>query len=863
MTKLYVNAFLLKKLIFIFIFSCSILSGFAKSRTSNEALSIASCFSQKSQVLTKTIGLPNSTLTLAYTCKDSIITRSSTEKAYYYVFNIGDNNGFIIVSGDDRAKDILGYSHHGIFNSDSLPPNFSTWLNFYQKEIKVLMNQPEELSYTSSVSLSPTENTTTNKTTYATSVAPLLGGIKWDQGTPYNELCPTISTKSSERTVTGCVATAMAQVMRYHQWPITGKGSNTYTPDGYFQALTVDFSKTTYDWKNMTETYNSLSTATEKTAVATLMYHCGVAVNMDYGFSSSASPTNMAKALIKYFSYDPNIQSYHRDYYTRSEWENMLKTELNAKHPVLYAGNSTDAGHQFVCDGYDSNDRFHFNWGWSGESDGYFELSALNPSALGIGGGTSGGFNSDQLFVIGVQKPNETSVAAPYQLHLYSPLKISANSISRTNTFSINADIYNMGITNFSGSIGLALYNENGFVKLIKSYSVSSLDTYYGWSGLEYSSSIPTDVINGNYKLYSVFLPSGKSEWQIMRGKVGTANYLNVAVTSSNVTFSIPNMLPNLTQNSLSTIGNLYQNSTGRFNVNLTNTGGEYNSNLVILLKSAENDSISQVVCMDPVNISTGETKSLDFLGNITLPTGKYYLYVMYDPQNDRSNTDIFNNIGSPITVEILSTSIETPALTLTSKISFPDPLQVNGNDAILTARIKNTGGYFDDYLVAFVYPVNSYIALSFFGFQKIILDKDEEKTITLSGNIGLEPGSYLTVLAYSTTLGNSYSFMDPNDYSKIVFTITDNTTKATDIEQTKEEKPYLYPIPATDILYLKSDDVVKTINIMDLSGKLILKINPLRNGEISIPVNTLKAGAYILQSITETEEKVCKFIKK
>ncbi len=104
---------------------------------------------------------------------------------------------------------------------------------------------------------------------------------------------------------------------------------------------------------------------------------------------------------------------------------------------------------------------------------------------------------------------------------------------------------------------------------------------------------------------------------------------------------------------------------------------------------------------------------------------------------------------------------------------------------------------------------------------------------------------------------------MDPNDYSKIVFTITDNATKATDIEKTEEAKPHLYPIPATDILYLKSDDVVKAINITDLSGKLVLKINPLRNGEIPIPINTLKAGAYILQSITETEEKVCKFIKK
>jgi len=120
-------------------------------------------FSQKSQVLTKTIGLPNSTLTLAYTCKDSIVTRSSTEKAYYYVFNIGDNNGFIIVSGDDRAKDILGYSHNGKFNSDSLPTNFSAWLNFYQKEIKALLNQPEELSYTSNVLLSTTDNTTANK----------------------------------------------------------------------------------------------------------------------------------------------------------------------------------------------------------------------------------------------------------------------------------------------------------------------------------------------------------------------------------------------------------------------------------------------------------------------------------------------------------------------------------------------------------------------------------------------------------------------------------------------------------------------------------------------------------------------------
>jgi hypothetical protein len=184
------------------------------------------------------------------------------------------------------------------------------WLGFYQKEMKSLMDQPEAVTNSTVQLNAPAINT--RQTTFATSVAPLLGGIKWDQGSPYNDLCPTISTQSPIRTVTGCVATAMAQVMRYHKWPVSGKGSNTYTPYGYAKPLSVDFSKTTYDWGNMTETYNSSSTAAQKLAVATLMYHAGVAVNMNYDISSSANTLDMANALIKNFSYDSSLQSYKR-----------------------------------------------------------------------------------------------------------------------------------------------------------------------------------------------------------------------------------------------------------------------------------------------------------------------------------------------------------------------------------------------------------------------------------------------------------------------------------------------------------------------------------------------------------------------
>lgn len=292
-----------------------------------------------------------------------------------------------------------------------------------------------------------------------TSIAPMLGGIRWNQGDPYNALCPVI-TSTGKRTMTGCVATAMAQVMMYYNYPASGQGATSYTSETHKFQLSSDFSKVAFDWANLTGTYSSTSTAIQKNAVATLMYNCGVAVNMNYDLSSGAQTKAMAEAMRKYFKYDQNLELYSRNYYTRDEWSNLLKSELNAGRPLLYAGYSRDGGHQFVCDGYDANGFFHFNWGWGGSSDGYFQISALDPSEQGIGG-SSGGYNGGQSIVVGLQKPTTGSSFVP-QIHMNDTISYSADSLLRTQSVSFGVSkLYNYGVNIFAGQIGIGLYNEN------------------------------------------------------------------------------------------------------------------------------------------------------------------------------------------------------------------------------------------------------------------------------------------------------------------------------------------------------------------------------------------------------------------
>lgn len=507
-----------------------IFSGYSKPRTYSNALDIANSFYQKASIasLRKSIILTSS-LKFAYgSYKQNIATRSDNN-AYYYIFNAGNGNGFVVVSGDDRANDVLGYSSSGDFSMDSIPSNFRSWLNIYQNELQLLMDN-------STTSASTSESTSVSS---STSVLPLLGQTKWNQGAPYNSLCPK---NGGNSTYTGCVATAIAQIMRYYQYPVNGIGTKTYTSETINKTLTVNFSATTYDWSNMVDKYTGSETDIQKNAVGTLMYHCGVAANMDYGTSSSAAyDEDAAIGLINHLGYDPNLRTIYRDYYSVDEWETILKNELNNGRPVLYGGGNNSGGHAFVCDGYDVNDLYHFNWGWNGYCDGYYALTSLKPNSTGIDtGSTDGGYTVAQDMTIGIQKP--TSVSKPsYQLLLndQSAMTFTADSISNT-SFSIFVPFYNGGITTYNGKTAVGLYQNSTLLATMGETVVNNLagfnNGYFEDKTINYSDlKLPANIENGLYQLYSIYMGNDETSWSKMRGLADHVSFFNIQVVDGNV----------------------------------------------------------------------------------------------------------------------------------------------------------------------------------------------------------------------------------------------------------------------------------------------------------------------------------------
>lgn len=299
----------------------------------------------------------------------------------YHVFNLGSNDGFVIVSGDDCIDDILGYADSGTFDAENIPDNLKAWLQGYAEQIALLKAGGAKA----------TKNRASARGSDSwAKVSPLLKS-QWNQGAPYNRDTPT---KDNIHCVTGCVATAMAQVMYYwcQKEGFEAKLENDIPAsheDDDYPTLNKLTATVTFDWANMTDTYESSNTDKEKDAVAKLMKYCGYSVKMKYGTDcSSAYGSDIAPALTDYFGYK-SARCLERPRYTYDDWQEVMYAELAASRPVIMNGLSAGGGHCFVCDGYDEDDYFHFNWGWSGSSDGYYKLALCNPKDQGIGGSTT------------------------------------------------------------------------------------------------------------------------------------------------------------------------------------------------------------------------------------------------------------------------------------------------------------------------------------------------------------------------------------------------------------------------------------------------------------------------------------------
>lgn len=329
---------------------------------------------------------------------------SSSETATsYYVFDNGADKGFTIVSGDDELPEIVGYSAHG--NSEHLmkTEGCAAFLKAYQKFVAAFTQGDAKARKI----LAEQRALKADGRYQQPKIDPLLGDIAWNQETPYNKMCPEY--KGSKLSATGCVATAMAQVMMYYKYPKELKADiPAYTTATNKLKVNAISKGEKYDWDNMLSTYTEGKyNTTQADAVAKLMFHCGAAVQMDYGDSSSAwvRPEDMST----YFGYDADLlQEVYRSFYTLAEWKEILDRELEAKRPILYGGAASyESGHQFVCDGSDGEGLYHINWGWSGYSDGYFDITLLDPAVRGTGAGTSAdGYNRDCSVIIGIVPDN-------------------------------------------------------------------------------------------------------------------------------------------------------------------------------------------------------------------------------------------------------------------------------------------------------------------------------------------------------------------------------------------------------------------------------------------------------------------------
>ena len=461
------------------------------ARTVEEAAVIASGFmSQKGTTETvtqrvrmaKNAGVVSPQVSLEYT------QATTDNKDAVYVFN-HTNGGFVWVSASDYSHEVLGYSDSGSFDKNNIPDNMQYWLRMYAGEIARVDANPPALAANQQIS-----------TTYPV-ISPLLGNVIWGQDAPFNNLCPTMDGASCP---TGCVATAVSQIMYKHKHPTKGTGSFSYTTSDGVSA-SANFAKTTYDWDRMLPDYSLGYTSSQASAVATLLYHVGVASQMSYGVNVSGAHGQTAmNGLINYFDYDADITVWQKDFHLDDERiMQAIATDLQADRPVyMEAYTVNQEGHAFLCDGMQSDGYLHINWGWNGLSNGYFALSALDPELQGTGGSSGNyAFNVQVAVYTGIQ-PDRGGVAKPL-MTADKFTRTSADIIPRDESVEFTIEFFcNRGVGSNVGQLMYCYYDaNNNLVDYVTLSDISELAPLAGWYDYYVWGIVPTWMPDGDYEL--------------------------------------------------------------------------------------------------------------------------------------------------------------------------------------------------------------------------------------------------------------------------------------------------------------------------------------------------------------------------
>ena len=523
--------------------------------------------------------------------------------AHYYVFNAEGDKGFVVVSGDDRTPAILGYADEGFIDETNMPDGLYALLEGYAEQMTKITDSAPAVSRRA-------------VGTARRPVSPLIRTM-WNQGNPYNLLCPVLN---DENTVTGCVATAMAQVMYYHQWPEepTSAIAGYHTRNNLHGDLPA-LESTTFDWNNMALTYGASSTDAQNTAVATLMKYCGWALQMNYDLGSakgsSAYNVSIAEALKTYFGYDGSVTYAQRQHYTYTEWIDMIYAELAERRPVVLGGQSVGGGHSFVCDGYQGDDYFHMNWGWGGNSNGYFRLSVLNPMEQGVGGSsTLDGFSFTQDAVIGIKPLNGQAPAAYLSLEKFQFDGSSSNATQVV--YRASADDAFIGISLYAAlcnySYVTSTYDYAIQLTLVDGTLVGTLASVEGQSftfnsDLIVSSTFatPAGLVDGTYYIKVVSRAADASTWQECYD--GRQQQMTATVSGNTLTITAPMVSGSLpTSVTFSVTGNKTVGSEQEVVAHVTGGATDYHNDLILRVNG-------KTVMGKAVDIAAGQTVDVHF----------------------------------------------------------------------------------------------------------------------------------------------------------------------------------------------------------------------------------------------------------
>ena len=596
------------------------------------------------------------------------VAKQVTDASPFYIFN-NEDGGFVIVAGDDCATPILGYSDAGYIDLDNMPIQLEELLNAYALEIQEAVDN--NLQATDDVAEDWKAFNKAPQTKKTTAIVNALISTKWSQYPRYNALCPSDASLSSlgGHPSTGCVATAMAQIMKYWEYPKKGIGSKSYRSD-YYGTLSANFALTEYEWENMPIQLSSSTSDIQNNAVATLMYHCGIAVSMGYNADGKGGSTantiywggnrpSAETALKEYFGYVTTLSGKTWEQSTSvSTWSKMLKTELDNKRPVLYRGVSSQGGHAFICDGYDSNNKFHFNWGWDGKSDGFYALTA----------GTSGchNFTKDQCAVIGIKPKGGSGPAKNYDLYMNTDL--TATNTSNTGStadldtysfgknLSFTAKVENNGTGAFEGSLRVAIYTYDGSDGEFVAWSNESPHVSIGAGKKTELQTFTFDggypFMPGKYHAYLFYQDDDETTWKPVKTDKGVlfTEYNNiifcVKVLSGDL-FTYSKFIPD------EIYGTYISGSRLKIHVDVKNTAllTKFYGKIRLNLYNTDGTNAQTIEELDFTKngLSASTIYNLVFDNYIAVAPGTYYMALVYQEKNKTSwyymrSSDAYSN---------------------------------------------------------------------------------------------------------------------------------------------------------------------------------------------------------------------------